>query len=42
MFFGKTEFFVIAPHLMHILFWIEERGEETNGLDDPIGDPRII
>lgn len=38
----KLKFFVIGLSVAHIPLWIEERGEETNGLGDPIGNPRII
>ena len=40
---GRLEkFSVIDLSRPHIPLWMEERGEETNGLGDPIGSPRII
>ena len=41
--YAKNELkkFVIVPSRSHISFWMEERGTETNGHDDPIGNPKV-
>ena len=38
---GKNEKSVIGLSAVHTLLWIEGWGEETNGLNDPFGNPRI-
>ena len=37
----SLKIFVIPFLLLHIFFWMEERGAETNGHGDPIGNPKI-
>ena len=38
---NKLKKFVIVSSHSHILLWMEERRAETNGHDDPIGNPKV-